>query len=130
VTPQAAKAALDRFAPRPASPDEATADALIRYALVRAEAARALWSADLDAARQLVRSSGLYTLAFLLGSLQTADPAFADNAARRLWVALGDGGVVEEAIHAGLIAHGLDPEEIARTAVDSYRARAAEVGTR
>lgn len=121
---------LDRFAPRPPSADEATADALIRYALVRAEAARALWSADLDADRQFAKFTGHYVLAFGLGSLKAADPAFADNAARRLWAALSDGGMCEEAVYAGLVAEGLDPDEIARAAVEAYRTRAAEVGAR
>jgi hypothetical protein len=120
---------LDAYAPRPTSPDDATAAAMIRYVLVHAEGARALWVRDLDAPRQMVRYSGLVATAVLLRHLRDVDPGAADEAARRLWLALSGAGS-ETHPARWLRDEGLDPDEIARVAVDAYRARTAQVGAR
>lgn len=114
---------LDRFAPWPQLPEDVTADALIRHAAVRAHGALALAAAGHDVPRQLARAMQYFVAAQLLLDL-AHDPVRAERAARQLWARIGDGACVAEAIRGWLTAADLDPDEIARVAVEAYQARA------
>lgn len=117
---------LDRFAPWPQNAEDATADALIRHAVVHAYGALALVHAGHDAARQQVRVTQYVAIAQLLMDLRAADPAAAGAAALRLWRRLGDGADLEHAV-ARWVHRRSDPDEIARAAVQAYEARAGEL---
>ncbi|HET8661121.1 MAG TPA: hypothetical protein VFM55_19255 [Micromonosporaceae bacterium] len=118
---------LAAFAAWPTTAEEATAEALIRYAAVRAYAALALIHAGHDVPRQQVRAVQYVAIATLLSEMHS-EPARADVAARHLWARLGDGADLAPHLHAWVGVFGIDPEEVARAAVEAYEARAAEVG--
>lgn len=118
---------LDQYAPWPQTASDATATAMVRYALVRARGAEALYEAGYDVDRQLVRSTANYAIAELLRAAQRADPHEADRVARMLWDRLGDGAMASEWVHDRLDGLGLDPGVIGRASVAAYERRAAEV---
>lgn len=117
---------LDRFAPWPQHVDDVTAEALIRHAVVHAHGALALAADGHDVPRQLARALQYFVAAQLLLDL-AHDPVRADRAAGQMWARIGDGTCIAEAIRGWLTAADLDPDEIAGTVVDAYRARAEQV---
>lgn len=118
---------LATYAAWPATAEAATADALIRYAAVRAQGAHALAEAGLDVSRQIVRFTQYLAIAQLLRNLQTASTWWADEAARRLWTLLADGSDGGDVVRFWLRQAGVDPDAVAKAAVDAYRARAEQV---
>lgn len=121
---------LATFAPWPATAEEATAEALIRVAAVRAHAAHALFAADHDAQRQLVKFTGNFVMAALLRDAMDLDCSDADEMARRLWARIGDGGVCAEEVLDWLDEASINPDDVATVAVDAYRIRAEEVAAK
>lgn len=120
---------LDRFAPWPQHADHATAEALIRHAAVHAAGALALVDAGHDVPRQRVRAVQYIAIATLLSEMH-AEPARADVAARHLWARLGDGADLAPHLHAWVGVFGIDPNDVARAAVDAYRTRAEQVAAK
>lgn len=121
---------LDRFAPWPQHEADVTADALIRHAAVHAHGALTLADAvPRKAPRQLERALRYVVTAELLrevGDL-VIEPTHADVIARRLWRRFGDGADLPAAMGEWLGDLGLNPDEIARAAIEVYEARAAEL---
>lgn len=116
---------LAAFAAWPTTAEEATAEALIRYAAVRAQGAYALLLTGRDDARQATRVTQYVTMTQLLRALNAADPERADRTARLLWSRLGDGSDVPAVIEWWLIDAGIDADDVAKAAVDAYEARTA-----
>lgn len=115
---------LDQFAAWPKNEEEATAEAMIRYSLVRAHAADVCmsWSQG-DLERQTVRLLCNFTAASLLRDLADSCLAEADAAAARLWRNYEDGGIISELNWQWLTDAGIDPDAIKRATLDAMAAR-------
>lgn len=115
---------LDQFAPWPTTEDEATAEAMIAYSLVRGQASDASLQWGLgDRERQVLRMVSHFGTASLLAAFKEANPLSADTAARRLWRRLNDGGVISELNWQWLTELGIDPDEVSQVARDAFAAR-------
>lgn len=117
---------LDEFAPWPTTEDKATADAMIAYSLVRGQASDAALQWGLgDRERQVIRMVSHFSVASLLTAFRDANPDAADDAARRLWSRLNDGGVISELTWEWLTERGIGPGDVSQVARDAFVGRPA-----
>jgi hypothetical protein len=114
---------LDDIAPYPNTEQEATAEAMIRYLLVQAQATwhRAL-AVDPDAEdAKLGDAAHLYSVASLLGVFRHLNPRAGNEVSRELWATWEDPPSIGISIWDDLKQLGIDPDQVNRIADEQAR---------